>query len=130
MEGVVYGTKVIIDRMEQEQFTIDEIIACGGATQSDLWMQIHADVTGKPITITEEQQAVTLGSAIAAAVAGGLYKNLHEAAKAMVRTAKRVEPVAERTDAYREYVRQYSATYEALKEESSSLVDYADTIKP
>ncbi|MFW5812140.1 MAG: FGGY-family carbohydrate kinase, partial [Alkalispirochaetaceae bacterium] len=50
MEGVVYGTKVIIDRMEKEKFKIKEIIACGGATQSDLWMQITADVTGKPIT--------------------------------------------------------------------------------
>lgn len=124
MEGVVYGTKVIIDRMEQEKFKIEEIIACGGATQSDLWMQIHADVTGKPITIPEEQQAVSLGSAIAGAVGAGMYKDLQEAASQMVRVAKRIEPDPEKTKIYEEYVRQYDATYNALKDESKRLVNY------
>ncbi|MFP4329197.1 MAG: FGGY-family carbohydrate kinase [Spirochaetaceae bacterium] len=128
MEGVVYGTKVIIDRMEKEKFKIKEIIACGGATQSDLWMQITADVTGKPITIPEEQQAVSLGSAIAGAVGAGMYKDLKEAAGRMVRVSKKIEPDLEKTRIYAEYVRQYEATYNALKEESRRLVEYANSL--
>lgn len=124
MEGVVYGTAVIIDRMEQEDFAINEIIACGGATQSDLWMQIHADVTGKPITIPEEQQAVSLGSGILATVAAGIYSDMRDAASHMVRVAKTIQPNKENTAIYKEYVRQYEATYEALKDESKRLVDY------
>ncbi|MFP4611848.1 MAG: FGGY-family carbohydrate kinase [Spirochaetaceae bacterium] len=124
MEGVVYGTKVIIDRMEQESFGINEIIACGGATQSDLWMQIHADVTGKQITIPEEQQAVSLGSGILATVAAGIYPDMKAAAEKMVRIAKTIQPNKKNTENYKEYVRQYEATYEALKNESKRLVDY------
>jgi len=124
MEGVVYGTAVIIERMEKEKFQVDEIIACGGATQSDLWMQITADVTGKRIAIPEEQQAVSLGSAIAATVGAGIHADIQSAADAMVRTAKVVEPDGENTRRYAEYVHQYEATYEALKEESHRLVDY------
>ncbi len=122
MEGVVYGTQVILQKMEEGGVYIDEIITCGGATQSDLWMQIHADVTGKPFTIPEEQQAVSLGSAIAAAVGAGIYPDLQAGADAMVRIAKIVKPDPANTEKYREYVRQYEATYENLKDESARLV--------
>ncbi|MCF7927479.1 MAG: hypothetical protein K9L68_00175 [Spirochaetales bacterium] len=124
MEGVVYGTNVILKRMEDEGFHIDEIITCGGATQSDLWMKIHADVTGKPITIPEEQQAVSLGSAICASVAAGIYPDLYKAAEAMVRINKTIQPDRDKTAYYQEFVRQYEATYNALKSESRKLVEY------
>jgi ribulose kinase len=122
MEGVAYGTAVILERMEQERLRIEQIIACGGATKSDLWMQIMADVTGKRISIPEEQEAVSLGSAIAGMVAAGIYPDLRSAAHATVRTAKTVDPNLENTEYYKEYVRQYVATYENLAEESKKLV--------
>lgn len=122
MEGVVYGTAVILQRMAEGGVYIDEIITCGGATQSELWMQIHADVTGKPITIPEEQQAVSLGSAIAGAMGAGIYPDLQSGANEMVRIAKVIEPNPENTAKYAEYVRQYEATYENLKDESARLV--------
>ncbi|MDD3822883.1 MAG: FGGY-family carbohydrate kinase, partial [Sphaerochaetaceae bacterium] len=122
MEGVVYGTAIILKRMEEGGVYIDEIITCGGATKSDLWMQIHADVTGKRITIPVEQQAVSLGSAIAATVAAGIHPDLGNAAKKMVRIKKVIEPIAENHELYKEYVRQYESTYEHLKEDSKRLV--------
>jgi ribulose kinase len=122
MEGVAYGTAVILERMEQERLRIDEIIACGGATKSDLWMQIMADVTGKRISIPKEQEAVSLGSAIAGMVASGIYPDIRSAAEATVQTAKTVDPNSENTEYYKEYVRQYIATYEKLAEESKKLV--------
>ena len=121
MEGVVYGTQVILNTMEKH-FHIDEIIACGGATQSDLWMQINADVVGKPIMIPEDQNAVSLGSGILGAVGAGWYGGIQDAANAMVRKGKTILPHPEHTEAYKEYVRQYEATYHALKDESRRLV--------
>jgi FGGY-family pentulose kinase len=121
MEGVVYGTRVILDKME-ENFKIDEIITCGGATKSDLWMQIHADVTGKPILIPEDQNAVSLGSGILGAVAAGFYPDIGSAAKAMVRSGKIIQPNPDQTEVYKEYVHQYKATYNCLKDESRRLV--------
>ena len=122
MEGVAYGTEVIFRRMEEQGVRIDTLIACGGATQSDLWMQIHADVTGKTITIPEEQQAVTLGSAIAATAAAGMHPDLCAAADAMVRVRRVVEPDLRAHERYREYVDQYVQTYEGLKDASHRLV--------
>lgn len=123
MESVAYGTDVIIRQMDNADFLVEEIIVCGGATQSDLWMQIHADVTGKPISIPTEQQAVSLGSAITATVVADMYSDIREAANSMVTMAKRVEPIAENTERYREYVHQYDATYHALKDHSKRLVE-------
>jgi len=122
MEGVVYGTQIILERMEEGGVFIDEIIACGGATESDLWMQIHADVTGKKIIIPSEQQAVSLGSAIAGMVGAGIFPDLVTAADAVVKVGRVVIPDPGNTEKYREYVRQYEATYENLKEESRRLV--------
>jgi len=122
LEGVAYGTEVIVRRMEEQGVRIDHLIACGGATQSDLWMQIHADVCGKRIAIPEEQQAVTLGSAIAGSVAAGMYRDLPSAAEAMVRVRSVVEPDLRAHERYREYVGQYVQTYESLKEASHRLV--------
>lgn len=127
MEGVAYGTAVILERMEQERLRIEQIIACGGATKSDLWMQIMADVTGKRISIPKEQEAVSLGSAIAGMVAAGIYPDIRSAADATVQTAKTVDPNLENTEYYKEYVRQYVVTYEKLAEESKKLVA---TIRP
>ena len=122
MEGVAYGTEVIFRKMTQEGVPIDRLVACGGATQSDLWMQIMADVGGRPITIPREQQAVTLGSAIAATVAGGLHADLVTAAGCMVSVAKVVEPDMPAHARYAGMVDQYAETYAALKEASHRLV--------
>ncbi len=122
MEGVVYGTKVILDVMEEGGIYIDEIIICGGAAQSPLWLQIHADVLGKNIIVPKEQQAVTLGSAIAATVAAGIYPSIQEAAKTMVEIERVVEPNKEYTALYELYVNQYVKTYEHLKDDSYELV--------
>ena len=123
LEGVAFGTEVILQKMAQEGVRIDSIVACGGATASPLWMQIHADVSGKPIAIPEEQQAVTLGSAIAGAVAAGVHPSLTAAAAAMVRVASVVEPDSQAHRRYAGLVEHYTATYESLKEASRKRVE-------
>ncbi len=123
LEGVAFGTEVILRKMAQEGVRIDSIVACGGATASPLWMQIHADVSGKRIAIPEEQQAVTLGSAIAGAVAAGVHPSLTAAAAAMVRVASVVEPDPQTHARYAGLVQHYTATYESLKEASRRRVE-------
>lgn len=122
LEGVAYGTKVILDGMEHAGVAIDELVVCGGATKSDLWMQIHADVTGKTITIPQEQQAAALGCAILATVGAGIYGSIGEAASQMVRIKKIIEPDMTKHADYQFYVEQYVKTYESLKDESKRIV--------
>jgi FGGY-family pentulose kinase len=123
LEGVAYGTEIILRKMKEEGVRIESLVACGGATQSPLWMQIHADVSGRRITIPEEQQAVTLGSAIAAAVAAGIHPDIAAAASAMVRVHEVVEPDMQAHARYAQLIGHYTQTYESLKEASRRLVE-------
>ena len=87
-------------------------------------MHIHADVTGKAISIPEEQQATVLGCAILATVGAGIYNSIEEAASQMVRIKKVVEPDLSKHDEYRFYVAQYIETYESLKGGSRRMVQH------
>lgn len=113
-EGTAYGNRRILDRLAERGVPIERIVACGGGTRSALWMQILADVAGRSISITEVPDAVTLGSAICAAVGAGCYPDLRAGAAAMVRPARTIEPDPSTRAVYEEGYLRYIATYEAL----------------
>ena len=115
MEGVSYGTEHIMRYFREAGFEAQEVYACGGATKSDLWMQIQSDVLGIPICLTEEPNAPLLGDAILAFFGAGIYASIEEAAAAMVRIRRKVEPNLAKTKSYRYYVDRYIDTYPALK---------------
>ena len=77
-----YGTEHILRNFRENGYVVQEVVAAGGATKSRLWMQIHADVSNVPITLTEVADAPTLGSAILAAVGAGLFPDVTTAAGA------------------------------------------------
>ncbi|NBC82419.1 MAG: ribulokinase [Bacteroidetes bacterium] len=84
VEATVFGSKAIMDRFKDEGVNIEGVIAMGGvAIKSDLVMQVMADVFNKPILVAASGQAVALGSAIAAAVAGGVHENFEKANESM-----------------------------------------------
>lgn len=84
VEATAFGSKKIIDRFIDEGIPIDGIIALGGvARKSPFVMQVVADVINKPILVAKSDQACALGSAMAAAVVGGIYATISEAQNAM-----------------------------------------------
>lgn len=116
MEGVAYGTEHILRVFRQNKYVVDEIVACGGAVNSPVWMQIHADISNVPITLTRVSEATALGSAILAAVGAGIYPSVQEAAERMVHTAQEIEPDPVAHAAYQFYMESYLRTYPVMKE--------------
>jgi ribulose kinase len=114
IEGVSFGTALIFETMHANGFSPQEVVVCGGATRSDLWVQIHADTAGLPLVLTEVADAPALGSAILAAVGAGCYNNMIEASDAMVRVVRRVEPDRARHAAYQPLYEAYKDTYPAI----------------
>lgn len=111
LEGVCYGTEHILRTFRANGYAVQEMVAAGGATKSRLWMQMHADVSNVPITLTEVPDAPALGSAILGAVAAGLFPDVATAAAQMVHVSDRIEPDAAAHEQYRFFVDQYIATY-------------------
>ena len=115
IEGVAYGTEHILRTFRQNGYQVEEMVAAGGPTKSDLWMQIHADVSNTPITLTTVPDGPALGSAILGAVAAGLFPDVQTAAAQMVHVRRRIEPDPARHEIYRFFADQYIATYPPLQ---------------
>lgn len=116
IEGICYGSEHIFRTFKESGYVLEELVAAGGPTKSKLWMQIHADVSNVPITLTNVADAPALGSAILGAVAANLYPNLPEAAAEMVRVREQILPNAEAHEAYKFYADQYIATYGPIQD--------------
>lgn len=124
LEGICYGTEHILRIFRNYNLHTKEVVACGGPVKSSLWMQIHSDVSNVPISLTEVAEAPALGSAILAAVGAGIYPNVPEAARNMVRVRHRIEPNQDRYDAYKFYVEKYVATYPRMRELMHEVVEH------
>ena len=93
LEGVCFGTRACIEGLERAGHPCREIVLAGGVARSDLWLQMHADVTNKTVVVCENsEQAPLLGCAILAAVGCGIHSSVEEACQRMVRPARRIEP--------------------------------------
>ena len=91
IEATAFGTKVIVEQYEAFGIPINHIMAAGGIARKDpLMMQIYADVLNRPVEVSETTQAGALGSAIYAAVAGGMYASVTEAADRMAAKVERM----------------------------------------
>ncbi len=100
IQAVAYGTRHIIEQMNRKGFSIWHVMACGGGTKNPVFLQQHADITGCPLILPREPEAVLLGSAVLAAVAAGAYANCVSAMAAMNRVGQTVRPAGGDARAY------------------------------
>ncbi|MCB1380779.1 MAG: carbohydrate kinase [Alphaproteobacteria bacterium] len=116
IEGICLGTRLIVDSFG-DAFDAKRIVLAGGATNSPLWLQIHADTVGAPIELTEVADAPALGCAILAAHGAGRFKTIEEGCRAMVRKTSVIEPDPAKTRFYtEEMLPRYAKLYGALKQ--------------
>lgn len=92
VQAIAYGTKHIIEVMNERGYDISEIYMCGGHTKNEVFLQEHADITGCKIYLPEEREAVLLGTAILAAISAGKYRNVLEAMKSMSKKGQVIKP--------------------------------------
>jgi len=78
MEGVAFALRHNLEVAASAGAGVAELLAIGGATKSPLWMQIKADVTGVPLTVSANENATPLGAAMLAALGsdGGSVEDL------------------------------------------------------
>lgn len=84
LEGIAFeqhlGTLSVEKAVGQ---SVNRYIAMGGGAQSDLWCQIIADITDKPVYRAAATEAAALGAGILAATAAGCYADVRQAAQEM-----------------------------------------------
>ena len=91
-EGVAFAHLAHLSKLEASGVGAGDITLSGGGAKSPVWPQMIADMLGRPVKVAAEKETGALGAAMAAAVGTRCYRDLDEAAEAMVAAPRIVEP--------------------------------------
>ncbi len=94
IQAIAYGTRHIIETLNEKGFAIDTILATGGGTKNPVFLREHADATACRLVLSRETEAVLLGAAILGAVAGGAYPDIRAAMAGMSSVGDTIMPDA------------------------------------
>lgn len=115
MESVCFIVRRNIEVIEGLGVQVNEIRALGGGARSRIWKQMEADIVGRPVLTTCNEEAATLGAAILAGKAVGLYSSVEEAAEKMIQIKERFEPTSSNRAIYDGTFATYVELYDALR---------------
>lgn len=115
IEGVAFGSELILESMRTNGFFPESIVVSGGATHSELWLQIHSDVSNLPLILTKNPDAPLLGCAILAAVGAEIYEDIPTAVEKMVQFDRVIEPNSQVNTEYQPFYEAYKASYVGLR---------------
>ena len=92
VQAVAYGTRAIVEAMNANGFQIDTLLATGGGTKNEVWLQTHADALQMPLVLGAETESVLLGAAILGASASGAYPSIVDAMRNMSKRGRIIAP--------------------------------------
>ena len=115
LEGLSFQLKQALRILiEATEIDVKGIRVVGGGAKNLLWNQIRADVTGLPVTVTEQLEYTALGAALVAWTGIGRYRNLKDARKNVFERERVFKPSANQ-DLYENVFEHYVNALESLR---------------
>jgi gluconokinase len=111
LEGICYALNEVLVTLEQYTGPIYKINVSGGFVHSEVWMQVLADITGKPLVLMHTEDASAIGAAYLAAKA----LNITDKYPQPEQKGKVIEPDVQAHKIYRNGFVSYARLYPALK---------------
>lgn len=111
LEGVTYYFREGLDHLARAGIAIEEYRVTGGGARSDAWLQIKADILGRPLARPRITEAGALGAAILAGLGAGVFSSTEEAVRALVQVERVFTPDAVRHRQYEERFALYGQLY-------------------
>ncbi|XP_024612008.1 FGGY carbohydrate kinase domain-containing protein isoform X4 [Neophocaena asiaeorientalis asiaeorientalis] len=122
VQAIAFGTRLIIEAMESAGHSISTLFLCGGLGKNPLFVQMHSDITGMPVVLSQEVESVLVGAAILGACASGDFASVQEAMARMSKVGKVVFP-------RREDKRYYDKKYQVFLKLVEHQKEYASIMK-
>ncbi|WP_394920913.1 xylulokinase [uncultured Robinsoniella sp.] len=116
LEGVAFAIRDSFEVAKSLGIHIERTKICGGGAKSPLWKKIVANVLNIKVDVIASEEGPGLGGAMLAAVACGEYKNVEEAAAAIVRVVDTIEPTPEIAAKYEEKYKKFVKIYPTVKD--------------
>jgi len=115
LEGVTYEQALSLRRLNEIGIEVNQLTAVGGGASSDIWLQIKADITNLPIQVIHTSEAASLGAALLAGWATGIYQDLAGASQQLIRIRKTFYPRPNQAQHYQQQLKTYADVYAALR---------------
>ncbi len=105
IEAITFENRRLIEDCEKgKQGELRHVRIGGGAANSDEWLQLRADISGKTIDRMKNIQVSSVGAAVLAATQVGIFATLEDAVEHMVHVQDVFTP---RKEVYQKYEKKY-----------------------
>jgi xylulokinase len=125
MEGVALAMRAGLEIMRELGTSDDDLRAVGGGARSELWLQLQADIYGRPVHRTAIDEGPAYGAALLGGVAAGVFRDVAEACALVRLRDEVVEPDAGRARLYDELFAIHAGLYPATREAMHALTRLA-----
>ncbi|HUX12843.1 MAG TPA: FGGY family carbohydrate kinase [Spirochaetia bacterium] len=121
-EGLNYQSRKLIDAVVSSAGgPVPRIVVTGGAARNSFWMQNKADIIGRPIDVSDTEEATALGAAILAGIGAGVYSSESDAYEKTCADVRTVEPDQGAAEQYARYNHIFESLYPALRGVNESI---------
>ena len=115
IEATTFYLRECLESLPATGITIEDFRAVGGGSKSEAWLQIVADVMGRPVVRPQINEAGALGAAIIAGAGCGVFPSLAAGVETMVKLERTFEPDGRRQAQYDERFAQYRQLWPLLR---------------
>lgn len=115
VEGLSFSLVQVLFALEETYKPVERIYASGAITQSKWWMQMLADMSGKPVYYQDAADASALGAAIMGMYATGIIGDLQQASQFFT-CASVFNPDQQVHELYMHQYKTYTVLYPSLKD--------------
>ena len=116
LEGMTYEIMVNVERLAEAGIVVDDLVTVGGLAKSEPFLQLKATMMGKKVTTLHVSEAGTLGVAILAGTASGVYRSLEDGVEQLVRRKKVFYPDERLHEQYLDMFETYKRIYPAIRQ--------------
>ncbi len=116
-EGLSFECRALVEAVEKAaHLKATSLRAIGGGAKNELWLQLKANITGKPVEVPALSESTALGAALLAGLGLGLYADEKEAVSQVYRPEKTIEPQAAAFERYSRSYELYRQLYPSVRE--------------
>lgn len=116
LEGVAFAIRDCYEAAKKEGIRPTCSRICGGGANSELWVNIFANVLNLPLEILDTNNGAALGAAIMAMVGNGEYSSIVEATSKIINVKRTIYPDKMIVEKYNKNYNFYKKIYPIVKD--------------
>jgi xylulokinase len=116
IEGITFYLRECIETLPLVGIEINDYSAVGGGSKSDVWLQMTADILGRPFVRPAVSESGVLGAAILAGAGCGVFPSLEAGVETMVKPDRTFEPDLAMHERYAGRFEKYKQLWPLMKD--------------